>query len=106
MTESRIDAVETQGDEGRNFQESPSCIEGKRLLVSYHWPRATLKRDAASHAVAPRHLLRLHLATLAMTTPESSPLPPPTKREKGEVVADGANGHQPVLSNERLCHRL
>jgi len=51
-------------------------------LALYSWPRATLKRDQESHAVAQRHSLGCYLPMPAMATPERSALPP-LRRGKG-----------------------
>jgi len=48
-------------------------------LALYSCPRATLKRDQASHAVALRHSLGCHLPMPAIPTRKRSSLPPHKK---------------------------
>ena len=53
-------------------------------MSPYYWPRAPLKRDRGSHAVAQRHSLGCYLPAPAMATPSISIPSTPTKRKVRE----------------------
>jgi hypothetical protein len=70
-------------------------IETAHVSLLNCWPRAPLKRDRGSHAVAQRHSLGCYLPAPAMATPSISIPSTPAKME-GAQAAAGANGLQPL----------
>ena len=65
-------------------------------MFPYHWPRAPLKRDRGSHAVAQRHSLGCYLPAPAMSTPSIFIPSTPAERERVRA-ADGGYGLQPLV---------